>query len=272
MEIFLSVVSEYKNGSLSQEKALGEIEKIFDSAVKVNDQKITNITEKYKYYEDIQYTKDELIIMYDKSINCPAESERKEYDERLKEKIKDISFERMTMVQFDESESITNRDFELLRDSIYQERTEVAELCQENRKNKKYYDMAVEEIVNINPQKVKEPKLLSQKATLYGDPKWIQEQYNRTLQILLIDKCIYKHIDKDGNFEYRISETYDAPKIQYILKRYKEKGKIELPEIEDIDSFMITFLRLQSGNTLHHALRVKKNRPDKKSEGKSEQK
>jgi hypothetical protein len=159
---FLAVVKLCKDNKLSENEALDKLEKLFKSATIVNNQQITDILEKHKYYEDIRYTKDELLSMYDKSINSPAESERLEYDERLKEKIKEISFERQSMIQPDEYETITERDFELLRDSIFQERTSIAKLCQENRDIAEYYEKYRLEIINIfdtQPQKAKIPAM-----------------------------------------------------------------------------------------------------------------
>jgi hypothetical protein len=159
---FRSAEKLYKDNKLSEKETLNKLEKITKSATTANDQIMISILEKQKYYEDIRYTKDEMVSLYDKSINSPTELERKEYDERLQVKIKEISFEKLSMIQPDEYETITDRDFELIRDSIYQERAEIAKLCQENREITEYSEKYRLEIINISntqTQKVKIPAM-----------------------------------------------------------------------------------------------------------------
>jgi len=139
IEQYLSVVRECKNGKTSQKKAQEELGKIHDVAINKNRETMMEIMGKSRFFEDIRYSKEELINVYDKSMNSTSELERNEYEQRFKVKIEDIIFEATSRLQPDDYKEITGRDFELFRDSIYQERNEIARLCQENRKTTEDY-------------------------------------------------------------------------------------------------------------------------------------
>jgi hypothetical protein len=159
MEQFLPVIEKCRDGKQSQKDALKELEQLYKSAISKNKQKITGILNVHRYYDDIKYTKDELINVYDNSINSTSEFERNEYEKRLKSKIGDIDVEKTSMIQPPEYENITEYDmkytFEQLKDNIYQERNEVAKLCQENRELAKCYEKYKIEIIECDAQLVK---------------------------------------------------------------------------------------------------------------------
>ena len=160
MEQFQLVVKVCEDRKLIQKEALSSLQRKYEAAITENEQKIKTIMEKHRFYEDIHYTMDDLIGIYDKSINSIAELERKEYEERLERKIGDILSEKIINIQH--YEMITEKDFEQCRDLIYKDRGEVAQLCQENRKIKEYYETYAIKIKNIytkQPQQENIPKM-----------------------------------------------------------------------------------------------------------------
>jgi hypothetical protein len=189
MEQFLPVIKKCRDGEQSPKDALKELEQLYKSAISKNKQKITGILNEHRYYDDIKYTKDELINVYDKSINSTSEFERNEYEKRLKSKIGDIIVEKTSMIQPHEYENVTEHDYEQLKDIIYHERNEVAELCQENRRIKEYYEKIITEVVNISSNdKMPPPK----------KPILINEIFES-----LIKECSYLEIQENGR--YRIT-------------------------------------------------------------------
>jgi hypothetical protein len=152
IEQFLSVIKKYKNRKITQENAIKELDEIHKSIIKKNNKSIVSIMEKNKFYEDIRYTQDELIIVYDKSMNSTSDFERIEYEKRLKSKIGDAIVERTSMIQPDEYEMVTEKYYEELKDTIYQERREIAKLCQENREITNCYEKFKVEIIENDIQ------------------------------------------------------------------------------------------------------------------------
>jgi hypothetical protein len=184
------VVKDYQDGKLPQSEALNKLEKEYASAISENKTKMVNILEKHGYYEDIRYTKDELITVYDKSINSPSELERKEYEKRLEGKIKDILVERTARLEPDECEMITERDYERFKDFIFQDRSEIAELCQENREIAECYKKYRVEIIkkDIQIPKTKIPSVDDHylMQILKAEAKQAYKYMKRAIEIKLV--------------------------------------------------------------------------------------
>ena len=268
MEQLLSVIKEYREEKLSQEEALKSLEEKCKSATNENRQKMETIVDKYKYYLDIRYSKDDFIHLYDKSVNAISELERNEYEGRLSRKIGGILVERMSSVPPDEYETITEKDDEEIKDRIFQDRSEIALLCQENRKITEDYLSCKAEVEILHYRKEKE-NFSPQKTHQLGNPQWIKEQIERTIALLEAVKYIKRVKNKEGDFEYRMIKKISVRKIQDTLKIKKMQELIILPEIENIDDFMKKHLKTNKGNLPHDAIkeanRRKNNLPPKRT-------
>ncbi|MFP3089187.1 hypothetical protein LQZ21_02535 [Treponema sp. TIM-1] len=90
-------------------------------------------------------------------------------------------------------------------------------------------------------------------ANVFSNPETVQVEIDKTIAMLL-KECLIKKVKN----EYRITTLLS--KIQATLKIKKMDNLITYPEIEEIDNFIITYLKSKKGNSLQDALRVEKNR------------
>jgi hypothetical protein len=161
---FLSVIRECAEGKISQDEALKKLEKTYKSAYSKNKQKITDILKNSKFYDYDSHTVEQQITIYDKSINSKSKSERegnikiiednmsyyisKIKDEKDKKRLKKILA--YQPLEFDEFEIRMESEIEQATIDIRMERDNIAELCQDERKIKKYYEKSVNKIIDIH--------------------------------------------------------------------------------------------------------------------------
>jgi hypothetical protein len=161
---FLSIIKECADEKLSQEEALKKLDKAYKSANTKNKQKITDILKNSKFYDYDSHTVEQQITIYDKSINTKSKSERennikiiednmmyyisKIKDEKDKKRLKKILA--YQPLDFDEFEIRMDNEIEQATIEIRIERDKIAELCQEGRKIKKYYEKSVDKIIDVH--------------------------------------------------------------------------------------------------------------------------
>jgi len=260
----LSIVNEYKDGKLSQSETLNKLENEYTSAISENKKNITEIMEKHAYYHFIAGGRDALIKLYDNSMNYTSETERKEYDIIFKRIVGEYLVTQLGLLPDYELEKINQEELDIASVDIYNERAEIANLCQEARIIKMNYDKILTEIMNIQHQK---DEIKTEKSSVFSsqqiseqvkNPKWINEQIMRTLELLYTEKHLTKKKKEDDDIEYRKATT--IRKLQLALKTNKEMGQIELPEVKDIDNFIRKYIRNEVGKQLNNAIRVHNNR------------
>jgi hypothetical protein len=127
-ETFGSIIDKYKVGNIEKEQALNEAESKYKSAVKENEQKINDILEKHRFYLFVPCSADELIKVYDKTLNGTTDFERKEHERTIQKILSVIPVE--FMEEFEGDIDAANIAAPLV---VYKERDEIAKLCQENR-------------------------------------------------------------------------------------------------------------------------------------------
>lgn len=263
IEKLLSIVNEYKDGKLSQSETLNKLENEYTSAISENKKNITEIMEKHAYYHFIAGGRDALIKLFDNSMNYTSETERKEYDIIFKRIVGEYLVTQLGLLPDYELEKINQEELDIASVDIYNERAEIANLCQEARIIKMNYDKILTEIMNIQHQK---DEIKTEKSSVFSsqqiseqvkNPKWINEQIMRTLELLRTEKCLKKE-KKEDDIEYRKATT--IRKLQLALKTKKEMGQIELPEVKEIDNFIRKYIRNEVGKQLNNAIRVQNNR------------
>ena len=135
---------------------------------------------------------------------------------------------------------------------VYSEVHQIQNICRENKELTELYEKYKAEIKTL--QESKQPQIIEK----LGDPQWVKKQTERTLKLLCLDEHIVEVIKENGTKDYHINS--DAPTVQEFLKTRKELGIIELPEIDDIDIFMIREMKSPTGNPLNASIRMIKNR------------
>jgi hypothetical protein len=140
---------------------------------------------------------------------------------------------------------------------VYSEVNQIQNWCRENREITELYEKYKAEIQVL-------PETNHQQTGKQLDtPEKIQIEIDRTISILLKDNKIKGAKTKKGNIEYRISTL--VPQLQTYLKMKKKNGIILLPEIENIDDFIIQYVKNKKGDSLYDAIRASNDRKKKQA-------
>jgi hypothetical protein len=116
---------------------------------------MADIMEKHRFYRFISGGIDELISIYDKTMDQAFEADRENY---LNIHTKIIN----AYLSEEKSEKTQKLDFDLAKVAINDERSKIAELCREERTITEYYEKALADIASRQntSEKVQEPELI----------------------------------------------------------------------------------------------------------------
>ena len=156
VEQYVMIVYDCRSGKLSQEQALKDINKKYKSTQKYIRREIINIMNKHRFYRFVSGGIDELISIYDKSMDRSFEKDRKNYLNIYEKIIKEY-------LLADELAGTQKLDADMAKVAINDERSKVAELCRIEKTITEHYEKAVADIANIQKtsEKSQEPELIS---------------------------------------------------------------------------------------------------------------
>jgi hypothetical protein len=148
-------VNACESGKLSQEQALIDINKKYKHTLKHIKQKKTAIIKKHGFFEVVLVGIDGLISIHDRTINQSFEPELENYLNIYNKIIKDFISKKI-------SDKTQKMDFDLAMVTINKERSEIAEICREERIITEAYEKAVVDIANIQKtfERLQEPELV----------------------------------------------------------------------------------------------------------------
>jgi hypothetical protein len=147
IEEYMLIAHKCRNGEISQEQAIIEINKKYKKTLKYIKQEMTKIMEESGFYRFVSGGIDELISIYDKTVYNKIESEREYYENIYSKIIEDFLSD--TKKQADEQGVSGKLDFDHARRAIIEERDKIAEICNTQRDIKEQYEKFVREIANI---------------------------------------------------------------------------------------------------------------------------
>jgi len=150
VEKFMMVEYKYLSGNLSQMQALEELNKEYKAGLRFFKKKMTEKIKENEFYTIIPGGIKELISIHDKIMNRMSELERKENESIYRNIIKDFLEEKTS--KNTNGQTTKALDFDLVRTAIYQERDEIANLCQEKRMVDEYYKKYVAQIQGTPPK------------------------------------------------------------------------------------------------------------------------
>jgi hypothetical protein len=155
VEQYVTIVYDCRNGKLSQEQALKDINKKYKSTQKYIKREIINIMNKHRFYRFVSGGIDELISIYDKSMDRSFEKDRKNYLNIYEKIINEY-------LLADELEGTQKLDADMAKVAINDERSKVEKLCRIEKSITEYYEKAVDDIANIQKtsEKSQEPELI----------------------------------------------------------------------------------------------------------------
>ena len=123
-----------------------------------------------------------------------------------------------------------------------------------NRQRKAYEE-------KIITHELKEKGELGVNHARLDNPQWIKEQTEHTIALLEAKKHIKKVKTKNGNVEYWLATN--MPVARETIRAKINLNSITLPDVENIDEFMITHFKSRNGNPLEDSRRSEKNRKKK---------
>jgi hypothetical protein len=242
---FNQVLEDYISGKLLKEQALELLENKYKTAYVDIKQKFGKDRQSFCCY--IKYDFEKWIEICDGAERNKPFLERKYNDDKIQRVIENYVAE-CNKNDLESGDCIGE---------VYSEVHQIQNWCRENQETKKLYEKYKAEIEAL-------PETIYQKTTEYLDtPEKIQTEIGKTIAILLKKNYIKKVNTKTNNIEYRITDK--VPKLIEFLKIKKNNGEIKLPEIKDIDDFLIKHVRNKKGDTLSDAIRVNKWRKEKKN-------
>ena len=155
VEQYMMVVHDCRGGKLSQEQALKDINKKYKATLKYIRKEKTKIMEKHRFYRFVSGGIDELINIYDKTMDQAFEADRKNYL-NIHTKIINgyLSEEKLDKTQ--------KLDINSAKIAINEERSQIAGLCREERNITEHYEKAVADIADMQrtAEKHQEPELI----------------------------------------------------------------------------------------------------------------
>lgn len=156
VEQYVIVVYDCRSGKLSQEQALKDINKKYKATQKYIKREITGIMNKHRFYRFVSGGIDELIDIYDKTMDRAFETDRENYLNIYEKIIKEYLLQ-------DELEGMQKLDPDMAKVAINDERSKVAELCRVEKMITEHYEKAVADIASIQnaSEKRQEPELIS---------------------------------------------------------------------------------------------------------------
>jgi hypothetical protein len=249
--IFVQVVDDCIVGKITKKQALELLKSRYESVYKNIKKELGEDHISFCCYVPCEF--EDWIEICDRAERNKPLSDRLENGKIIQNVIDKVTTNYREVLELENWESKADNE-------VWQEVHQIQNLCRENREIAEYYEKCVDKIMALQADDVSLPQLVSEEAK---SPEWIKNQIQKTLDILCIDKYIETFTRKDGSIEYRINET--TTKIQETLKAKKMINQILLPEINDIDDFIINHLRSGVGNSLKDAMRTKKNREHKRT-------
>ena len=156
VEQYVMIVYDCRSGKLSQEQALKDINKKYKSTQKYIKREIINIMNKHRFYRFVSGGIDELISIYDKSMDPAFRANSKNYINIYTKIINDyVSEEKLGKTQ--------KLDFDLAMATLNEEISKVVELCRTEKMITVHYEKALADIASIQKtsEKSQEPELIS---------------------------------------------------------------------------------------------------------------
>jgi len=140
VEQYVITVDKCRNGKLTQEQALKDINKNYKHTLRYIKQKMTKIMEKHKFYRFVSDGIDGLISIYE-TMEQASGAEHKNYLNIFTKIINDYLAE-----DFGKTQKI---NIDLARIAINEERSKIADLCQIKNRITESYEKAVLEIASL---------------------------------------------------------------------------------------------------------------------------
>ena len=220
VEQYVIVVNDCRSGKLSQKQALVDLNKKYKSTHKYIKKEMTKIMEKHRFYRFVSGGIDELINIYDKTMDQAFEADRKNYSNILARIINDFLSE-------EESEKTQKLDINSAKIAINEEISQIAGLCREERNITEYYEKAVADIADIQrtSEKRQEPELIPKEKML---PRFQKMLSDKVITGEKIDSRWIVNNDKHGikelmEWSEKNDEVFSTP---YIIRTFcKRDGK-----------------------------------------------
>lgn len=192
VEQYLLVVYACRNGELSKEQALVDINKKYKKSLKYIKQKMTDIMNEYRFYRFVSGGIDGLIKIYE-TMDHAFEAERENHLNIYTKIINDYLSE-------DELGETQKLDFDMARIEIIEERSKIAELCRDKRIITEYYEKSVADIMNIeSPIDISNYEEHYFMQTLKHDAKQAFEVMKKAIQKGLVEY-------KDNYFNFKCNK------------------------------------------------------------------
>jgi hypothetical protein len=220
------ILENYKTGESSKEHTLSKLEEKYQSVRRKNEQKMTDILEKHRFYRFVPCSADRLITVYDKTLNSTSDSERKELEKTIHKILSVVPVEFMGEFEGNDADHLASI-------AVYQERDEIAELYQKNREIAVLYEKYKAEIENIqDAESANEPPPAIQamigvvlKKEKDENEKYLPEDGQKDRQII---KWIFDNSGYQDEITPEIYYKYVSTKCkQGSIERYFSEAKNE---------------------------------------------
>jgi hypothetical protein len=254
--LFQQVVKEANDKSLTREGAIQKLKELYESNLIDIKTELKDHFEIFAFHNYLGGTKsiEQYIDICNRLENSQSELERNNYETLIQQIINGVAADCRKYGRDEEA------DFTAIL-TVRDEIEKILALCCENRKVKELYEKYKDEIEVLFLKNGNEI-LPQQEIPQLGNPDWVQKQIDHTIALLLAEKYIKKHKIKGDDFEYRPAKS--VSKIIETLKAKKQLRFIVLPEVEDIEEFLITHVRSPKGNSLYDAIKEMHKRENKK--------
>ena len=242
---FKGVVGDCLKGNTTKEQGRQLLDYTYISASEITKEKLEKYRAEARFYRYVPCDFDEWVDICDNTTIKPF-PENKQYNDEINlviEKYEAI-FEKLDL-------EANHCAIEVFREVFH-----IRKLCRESREITGLYEKYKVEMDAL-------PDVKRQQATeQLNTPEKIQAEIEKILSILCLEKYIKKTKWETG-VEYHA--TASVPEIQTALKMKKEDGTITFTETNDIDSFMIKYLRFPDGKSMKKAIETYNKRQKKKT-------